>query len=82
MANSENLIKTEFHTYYVLDYNIGLTTTKTIYGNQCIADLAGTYWILGNKYNDLNTAVEFYEYLNNRLLTHQEMDIVEEDNKE
>lgn len=64
----------------ILGNHIILFASETAYGNLAVAELDNTFHQLGNQPVNISTAIRVWEYLNNRLLTNEELDQVIIDN--
>lgn len=59
--------------FYVLDLDIELFSSETIYGWKTFAQINDKFHYLDDEYINIETAVNLWQYLNNRLLSKEEM---------
>lgn len=60
-------------TFKVLESTIHLYAERMDYGYNTVAEVDDKLWYLGNEYPNLTTAIFAWEYINNRLLTKEEL---------
>lgn len=74
--SSQEVICNTTKAFYVLDTSIQLDTSETAYGNKTFAIVEGVYHYLGDENIGIETAVNVYQYINNRMLSPQELQSV------
>lgn len=78
--DNEEVVYSTATMYKVLDVDVYLFGSDTVYGWKSFAEIDGVYHYLDDSLITLHTAMNLWEYLNNRLLTREEAKLVLKEN--
>lgn len=76
----KEVLVNEMIVFHVLDMSIELFSSETCYGWKTAAEIAGRYHYLEDELINIETAVNLYQYLNNRMLSQEEIQLVMDEN--
>lgn len=76
----QDVVLTSGIVYYIQDSAVELFSSETAYGWKTIAEVSKTYHYLDDELINIETAINLWQYLNNRLLSQEEIQKVMDDN--
>lgn len=76
----QDVVYTSGIVYYINDWSIELYSSETAYGWKTVAEIAKKYHYLDNEVLSLETAINVWQSLNGRKLTHEEWQKAVDDN--
>lgn len=74
------IILDEFITFKILDMVISLASSETAYGWKTFAEVGEEYIQYGDENLNIETAIDIYQYLNNRKLSAEDIQIIMDEN--